>query len=371
MRLGNYSVFQNAKVRTFFGWIPSLLFLLVLADWLIGAGTFSRDVFRMTGVLTIAVILLVIQVLFDSLPRVLETVWKRELIGHQPEYDRSARYLEYLDQLQTTLNSKYEWIVAVLCALGGLFATYPFQYLVKAKHFPFDLWGMFVYYFGGQAAVIAPVLGLTVGVLAWRVGVISYFIGRIAEKFPLNIQVKHIDQCGGFKLLGDMAFKIAVIILIPSIFLSVWGFITTIFSNPAFEVYVVIWGGLFRQMLVILGILSLFVFIQPLYKIHLRMEENARKIQGELDGLSREMERLSYELRSQASTLDPQQGEEKLKAMEFMKKVYEQNSDIPTWPFNWKTVISFSTAQVVPLLSFLGTSSPIIDVIKGLLKLGS
>lgn len=99
------------------------------------------------------------------------------------------------------------------------------------------------------------------------------------------------------------------------------------------------------------------------------MEESAHKIQGELDNLSSQIEALSYELRSKASVLSPQQDEEKLRTIEFMKKVYEENSRIPTWPFDWKTLLRFSTAQVVPLLSLFGTSAPIVEFVKGLFAL--
>lgn len=349
-------------------WIPGLLLLLVVADWLIGVGAFSRDVFRMTGVVTVALVVFAIQILFDSVPKVLETILRRELIELMPdEHKGMDRFIEYLNQFQAALNSKYEWVAALICAMGGLFATYPFQYFMKAHQFPFGLGGMLLYYFGSQAAFVDPVLGLIVGVLGWRVGVIAYFVGLIGDRFKLRIQPNHSDRCGGFRPVGNLGFNLAAIILIPSIFLAVWGFITVFFKDPSFQVYVVLWGGLFRQLLVLLACLSLFVFIQPLYKIHLGMEKNAQTIRAELDNLGREIEKLSYELRSQAVALSPQRGEEKLKSIEFMKKVYGENSQIPTWPFDWKTVLSFSSAQVVPLLSLVGTSGPIVDFIKGIL----
>ncbi|MBN2119004.1 MAG: hypothetical protein JW730_20720 [Anaerolineales bacterium] len=368
-RLKGFRVLRNRRIQTVFSWIPALLLLLVLADWLIGAGAFSRDTFRMTGVLTVAFILLSIQSLFDRLPRVLETIWRRGLIDVQSGNAETNKFLEYLDQFEAALNAKYERGLALIFAIGSLFATYPFRYLMVAKRFPFDFPATLSYYFGGQAGIIAPVLGFVVGMLAWRVGTIAYFIGAIGERFPLKIQINHHDQSGGLKPLGDLAFNIAIIILIPAIFLAVWGFITTFFRDPSLELYITLWGGLFRQLLVILGILSLFAFIQPLYKIHLRMDEHARKIQAELDSLSQKIEALSHELRSQADEIGPQAGEDQLRTIEFMKRVYNENSQIPTWPFNWKTLFRFASAQAVPLLSLLGTSGPVIEIIKGLFSL--
>jgi len=365
-RLEGFHVLQSARVRAIMSWIPGLLMLLVIADWLVGAGTFSRDVFRMTGVLTVALVVLAIQVLFESVPQVLETILRRELIEQVPEGSETP-FNEYLNQFQAALRSRVQWIAAGLCAAGGLFATYPLQYYMQAHQFPYGWSGMVLYYFGGQAAVVDPVLGLIIGLLAWRVGVIAYFIGLIGERFNLKIQPSHSDRCGGFRPVGNLGFNLAAIILIPSIFLAVWGFITTFFKDPALQIYVALWGGLFRQMLVLLACLSLFIFFQPLYKIHLGMEKNAETIRAELDGLSSEIEKLSYTLRSQAVTVSPQEGEETLKSIEFMKKVYGENSQIPTWPFDWKTVLSFSSAQVVPILSLVGTSGPVVDLVKGIL----
>ncbi len=369
LRLEKFHVIQNPRVRTFFGYLPLLLVLLIVVDWLIGTGNFSRDTFRMTGVLTVAIILTGIQVLFERFPRALESIWRRGVIDSSSEQGSNKSFLTYIDQVEASLNAKYEWLVALVCSAGALLATYPFRYYVQVNRFPFDFRGMLGYYFGFQAAVVAPILGVIVGVLVWRVGVIAYFIGRIGEIFPLKIQVNHQDQCGGLKPIGDLAFYIAIIILIPSMFLSVWGFITTIFDNPSLQLYITLWGSLFRQMLVLLSLFSILAFIQPLYKIHVHMETNAHLIKKELDNLSRRIETLSYELRSQADTLTPELGEEKLRAIEFMKKVYEENKNIPTWPFNWKTITQFAGAQVVPLLSLIGTSGPLVEIIKGLFSL--
>lgn len=368
-RLETFHVIQNPRIRTIFGYLPALLVILIVVDWLIGTGNFSRDTFRMTAVLTVAIILAGIQVLFERFPKALESIWRRGAITSLSEHSDNNLFLAYIDQVEAALNAKYAWLVALVCSVAALFATYPFRYYVQANRFPFGFWETLGYYFGAQAAVIAPVLGIIVGILIWQVGVIAYFIGRIGEKFSLKIQVSHQDQCGGLKPIGDLAFYIAIIILIPAIFLSVWGFVTTIFDNPSLQVYVTLWGDLFRQLLVLLSLFSILAFIQPLYKIHIHMEANAHLIKNELDNLSRRIEALSFELRSQADTITPEQGEEKLRAIEFMKKVYEENKTIPTWPFNWKTVTQFAGAQIVPVLSLIGTSGPMVEIIKGLFSL--
>jgi hypothetical protein len=175
-RLRSLHVIRSRSAQTLFRALPVLLVLLVLADWLLGGGAFSRDTFRMTGVLTVAAVLLAVQALFDRMPNVLETIWRRDLIA-APGKDM----LSYLERLEAALNGRGAWAFALLLALGSLFATYPFRYWMIAKRFPFDLPTTLIYYFGGQVGVIAPVLGFIVGLLAWRVGVIAFFIGKLNE----------------------------------------------------------------------------------------------------------------------------------------------------------------------------------------------
>jgi hypothetical protein len=369
-RLENFHVIETRSWRSIFSWLPIGLLLLVFIDWLIGSGSFSLDTFRFTSLLTVAAILAATHYLFENLPKALETLWKRDLLLAQAEHSDPAPFLAYLDQFQRLLQSRLAWILGLACAGGGLISTYPVQYFLKAGKFPFDFPAMLSYYLWGHFSIIAPLLGFLVGLLIWRVGVIAYFIGLLGDHFALKIQPNHPDQCGGFKPLGDLTLNIAILILIPATLLGIWGFITTFFANPALQLYVTLWGELFRQWLVLLGLLALFAFIQPLYRIHLRMEENADHIRDELNLLSQKIELLSLELRTQAHLLTPQQGEEKLRAIEFMKKVYAENSHIPTWPFAWKTILQFVSAQVVPVLSLLGTSKPVVELIKGLFVLG-
>ena len=45
VRLANFHMLRNQKLRTVSAWIPGLLLLLILVDWLVGQGMYSRDIF--------------------------------------------------------------------------------------------------------------------------------------------------------------------------------------------------------------------------------------------------------------------------------------------------------------------------------------
>jgi hypothetical protein len=134
------------------------------------------------------------------------------------------------------------------------------------------------------------------------------------------------------------------------------------------EIYAMLWSGLYRKWLVILSVAALFFFLQPLYRIHLQMKKQRQEIQLELDELSQRMGEISLELRTQAHTITPEQSAKKLASLEFMGKVYQENSRVPTWPFDWNIITKFVVAQAVPILSLVGTSAPLISVIQSLLS---
>ena len=114
-RLETFHVIQNPRIRTIFGYLPALLVILIVVDWLIGTGNFSRDTFRMTAVLTVAIILAGIQVLFERFPKALESIWRRGAITSLSEHSDNNLFLAYIDQVEAALNAKYAWLVAFVC----------------------------------------------------------------------------------------------------------------------------------------------------------------------------------------------------------------------------------------------------------------
>jgi hypothetical protein len=53
--------------------------------------------------------------------------------------------------------------------------------------------------------------------------------------------------------------------------------------------------------------------------------------------------------------------------LERLSKVYEENKEYPTWPFNYRILIAFITSQAVPLLGLTGIGQPTINIIRSLL----
>jgi hypothetical protein len=367
-RLAIFKVISNAYLRSAIAWLPTLLVALLLVDWLIGRGVFAGDLFRLSGVVTIAIEFVILGLLFQRLPETLEILWQRRVIQFPEEPTHlQDEIVSFINSFEKLLNSRWAWVVGIACGLGGLGATYPARYFLQTGNSPFNFNGLLAYYLWGNAAFIAAPLGYLIGVLFWRVCVIAAFIGKLGGRFRIVPQPNHPDRTGGLKPLGDLCLTMALLLLVPAIYLSVWGFAAT-FIKTGGELYTQLWSGLFRQWLILLSLLALFSFLQPLYNVHLQMQKRRREIIAELTVLTQRIEELSEELRTKAHTFAPKDGEEKLEDLAFMKKVYLENSQIPIWPIEWQTFLKFLSAQAVPILSLIGTSEPVTSLVASILS---
>lgn len=367
-RISNLRVISNRFLQSTIAYLPVLLVVLLVADWLIGGGVFANDLFRLSGVLSVAIELLILGSLFKNLPETLGSMWTRGLVSYPKDTQQTQdEYIKFMNAFEAALNSRWSWSLGIAGAIAGISATYPVRFFLQTGNSPFDFTGLLAYYFLGNAAFIAAPLGYLLGILIWRTGVIVVFISKLGRQFKIMMQPNHPDRCGGLRPLGNLCLTVALLLIVPAIFLSVWGFATTFFEVGG-EIYTLLWSGLFRQWLAGLSVLALFAFLQPLYSVHLQMQKRRREIQAELDELTQRIDELSKELRTQAYALDPKQGEEKLETLAFMKKVYQENSHIPTWPVDWQTLLKFSSAQVVPILGLIGTSEPVIVLVKSIVS---
>jgi hypothetical protein len=367
-RLRVFNVISSQTLRSLVEFAPIGIILLLLVDLLIGSSAFVGDAFRLSGVLVIAIEIFVLNYLFGQLRDTLELVWKRNLLSDANDTDKQEAYIQYIDEFDLRLNSRWAVGVGVLGAIAGIVATYPIRYFFQTGTSPFDFGDLARYYIWGNAAIVAVPLGYILGLLFWRVGVIAIFISKLGRRFDIRIQINHPDKCGGLKPIGNLTLVIALLILIPAIFLSFWGFTNIFLNSTSGAIYEQLWSGLFRQWLVFLSVLAFVVFLWPLYSIHRQMRIQSYSYFDELNDLALRIDTLSTELRTQADTLSLEQGEDKLKTMEFLDRVYKENNRIPTWPIDWKIIIKFSSAQIVPVLSILGTSETIIKLVESLLS---
>ena len=365
--LDRFQVIRNPFVRSVVAKLPIAFALLLLADWLIGQSAFAGDLFRLSGVLTVIIELLVVSALFDKVPKALRTIWARGLIGQPSDAQSVATaFTGFLQQFEATLNSQYAQLVGVIFAIGGIIATYPIRYWITSGSSPYHHLGEWIGFYFWSGAILEIPLAYLLGLLAWRFGVIAVFVARLGGRFELKVQPRHPDRSGGLKPLGDLCLTNAFLILVPVFLLSGW---VAVGARTRMEVYGILWAGLFKKWLVVLSIAAAFLFFRPLYHIHQQMENQRRGIQRELDELSSKIEEILLKLRAEADTLAPDEGAQRLKELTFMEQVYQESSRVPTWPFDWNIIAKFVAAEAVPILSLTGASGPLIKLVESLVSL--
>lgn len=349
-KLDNFQVIKNPYLRRVIYILPYIIFLFLLVDWLLASGRigFAKDSIRLSLTIGYALGFLLANRLFAQLPVSLRIIWERGLLSSKSESLSTEKdFLDYLERLETVSNNKVGFLSGFVFILVALMTTFSFRFWL--------LQGQFI---RPEAFIVFQLTFASLfGLIAWRIFVIAFFIDKLGRQFKIGIIPNHHDRSGGLKPLGNLCLSIAYVILVPIIIMSIW--------LTVGDFYEIVWGGVFRQWLLVLIIISVFAFFLPLYGIHKQMEKESLKIERELDELSSESEKISHTLRMSGDTIELNDGEELLKRLDFLGKIQDSNRKIPKWPFDTNIILKFSTAQIVPVLSLLGLSEPIIKLVQG------
>jgi hypothetical protein len=364
--LDGLAVIGDRRLRWLVGALPVLLIVGLLADWLVGAGAITRDLFRLSGALAVLAELVVCYVLFGQVPEALRTVWLRGLIRRSRDGRPAApAMIDFLKQFEARLNHRWAWAIGGLFVVGALLATYPIQFWLREGRSPFTDWGQWAGFYLTTGPVAYVPVAFIAGLLAWRVGVIAWTVNELGQRFELKLQPSHPDRCGGWRPLGDLCLTSAFVILVPAILFSVW---IAVSAWPGYEIYQ-LWAGLFRNWLLVLCLLALFLFVLPLYRIHEQMTLQRRVVQRELDELSLKIEDLSLTLRQESERLTADEIKKRLDALQAMQQVYDKDQRTPTWPFDWSLFARFVAGLAVPFLSLVGATGPLVSIVEAALAL--
>jgi len=365
--LKKFQIISNPLLRGILFYLPFILALFLLIDWLIGLNAFVGDRLRFPAVLVAIIDLLILRILFERVGEALRSVWAQGLIrASSKEILAAEAFASFLQQFHRLSNSRWSWLVGVVFALGIFLISLGGLTLLGLYRSPNTAMQLINIFFIQRLGFIGPVIGYLLGLYAWRVGVIAWYVYRLGESFEIETLPNHPDKCGGLKALGDISLLIAFILLVPAIYLSFWGIIVNYYNIPGTDFYALVWSGVFRKLLVLLSGLAFLFFFMPLYQIHVQMLRRRQELHVELDRISQSISQLSLEIRAQAERMDATDGKEKLESLEFLEKVYQKSSAIPTWPFDTSMLWKFAAGQAVPLLTLLGTNDSVTAMVQAL-----
>jgi hypothetical protein len=312
-----------------------------------------------TGLFAAALALFTFQVLMDRISTIFGTLWRRgSILGRKgkgkSKREAVASYRQFVKGVEDQLNNKYQWV------MGGVFAV-----LVQIWYIPIllNLGSGFIILLG---LVVEVIIALLIGTVVWRMVSVSWQVWHLPEKYELEIQVVHPDQCGGLEPLGNLCLWNALILAVAGIFFGGW---ISIGPNTQFAGYALTYAPIFRVLLIVPIILSFVSFLLPLWTTHQVMAQKKAEIQIRLDELAKSIYAESTVLLNKTGDLDFAKGDERNKRLSLMRNVYSQHQKIPTWPINTNIVYKFAAAQAMPVLSFIGFADPFVKVLSDVIKL--
>lgn len=376
-------------------WLTPTLYLLgvlipgaVVADWLTDFDfvTSGDDPMFATVIFTMALILLVAPGAFEATTTAYRRIWERGIIAGVDDTEHRRllgttglsratggspgdRYGSFLRAFNTRVESAWQWVI------GAGFLV--LAYLVIWDEVIRDTGDRSFLWFEGYArthsnlelgVVLAQLVvwGL-VGVVAWKVMVIAWETARLSKSFRFDVIVGHPDRSGGLAVLGQMCFRLALIVTVPSLLCALW---VVVLDNEApsglFRERYETFAPNFRLALAVLLVLTYLVAIRPVFGVHRGMKRSRVDVQAWLDRISKRLKGQTRALLESAADLDPAEIEERRELVEADRGLVSDYRLPPTWPFDRATVLKLSASQVVPVLSLLGIAGPIAEAVENL-----
>jgi hypothetical protein len=369
-------IIGNPTLKLLFNVIP--LAIVASTTLLTFAGLYTKsgvDVPYLTGGLAIVFSILFARNLFEQFPQILLMLWRRKILCPKQKDDSSGDdflsqttykiFLEFVQAIPKRMNS----IVGLICGIIGAIITGWLIWLLDTdllQDIYFNMTTPFSWY--GTLLLVRLtflITGFVGGIIGWRILVIADTVSKFGRIFDFDLQINHPDGCGGLEPIGDLCLKLAYVISPFPVLLGLW----LVFIN-SFDIRFLRMApeniSSLSFTIVFLTIptatVCLFMFFLPLGSVHTAMLRAKSRLQIKLDSISQEIHQLSSNLLTKANSLAPQRGTSLEEKIVFLKRVYAQNSQIPTWPYRSTHIWGLISTQIVPAL---GVISSIIGFIQG------
>jgi len=368
--LSSFSVITNRTLKWLFDGVP--IAIIASTAIMTYAGVYTKtgvDLLYLTAGLGSVASFMFARTLFDQFPQTLIMLWRRKIFQLRQKPESSSQmiessFLEFVHSIPGRMKSK---IGIALGILGTIVIGWTL-WLVDSNiildiytdfRTPFSWYGVMLF-----VRLSFLVTGFLGGVLGWRILVIADTISKLGKMFDFDLQINHPDGCGGLGPIGDLCLRIAYVVSPLPILIGLWLVFINFFDIRYLRMAPEYLDPL-ASTLVFLAIpvaaICVFSFFLPLGAVHTAMLREKSKLQVELDSISQEIHQLSSDLLSKANNLEPQQGVSLEEKIEFLKRVYTRNSQIPVWPYRSSHIWGLVSTQVIPAV---GVISSVVGLIK-------
>lgn len=348
----------SSLLDSFFPYIPYFVILILLFEGLVGQGYIANDPMRLSWYVISVVELIIHNDISSKAKDVFSNLYSREAVTPISRVGRSTSFEKFQTLFENLLTSRYALISGGLLLVAIFVATYPMMYWVVNGNPFFNGINEWFYFLINKLVIIDVLIAFPVGVAFWRFVIVAIFISRLCKQYRLKVQFSHPDKCGGLKEIGDICLLNALVFLVPAIFLSC---LIVLARIPGIEL-LKLWEEYFKKGLLVLTSLSFFLFFQPILLVHIQMKRQLKEIKCELEKISLEIEKANSRLRKEFSNISGEDIEKDINKIEQLKKIYIENVNFPTWPFNLSLLLKLFSSSVIPLMTLLGTTEPLIKL---------
>jgi len=261
-----------------------------------------------------------------------------------------AKFAGFLRDSADLLNSRREWVLGCLglgLAAWILFLVYPGRTTCPAAYSSGEILCLALRI---SLDLLNLLMGFAGGIAVWKVLAVIARLRTLSAIFDFKLQIDHPDKCGGLRPLGDLCVLIATV-LSPVVFL-IAGWLVFFLLAGRLEIPI---ENARRLIATLQGLLILAVFVDllafylPLAAIRRTMLRARQLVEVEMNDVTAQIRDANTRLLSETERLTTEQSAELEQKLEFLKRVYDRNIKIPTWPIalgQWGQVIS---TNFVPL----------------------
>ena len=267
-------------------------------------------------------------------------------------------YINFLNSYQKELFKKSgRYFFVIIFVLFVIFfnlmagipqkVSYNFQIdSIDAKVYAFGLFIVWIFGFS--------LWGIFLGFAVWPVYTTGKYISKLSEKFDINIQPSHPDNCGGLKTLGDFCFYMALPIIVGGLFFAAFGIGGAIL--PRFAIGEIAFNEIMPQTIVFSNIVLLVVvlpfiatvFFLPLWNIHCYMVERKKEVYDRYSNMVMELEqKLRSYIKREGKSDDARAAKEKL---EILQTIHPGKIGYPVWPFERSILLKLFSPQILGVL---------------------
>lgn len=290
----------------------------------------------------------------NHLPAMFQELEARERLHSKSEdADRAQDYQAFLLDYQRALfnRQRYLLIAGFVLACSGLFVPLVSGYISS----PVSLLLIAV-------LPVPPFLGYFLGASAWTLFVTGMYLGKLSERFAIEVEPWHPDGCGGLWVVGSFCLRMALPILAGATFFGIYGIGTFFQPDLLPQGQRILQIGANLGLLVFDIPLAALAFFHPLLGIHSEMVRKKKAYEEQFAGHLKRLYDLLWLALEHGDLAEIKKiGEE----IEVTRGLLPLVVDYPTWPFNRRIFFTYLLPQIFPLLS---AALPIVSSLLPIVK---